>query len=71
MEYTHHIKYCDICEEDTAVCGKCGNNCCNGGVGEIIGPNPGELIKCDACNSAYELHNQSNKVKITSTNKKE
>jgi len=31
------------------LCGKCGNNCCNGGYGEVDGK------ECDACPSAYEM----------------
>lgn len=44
----HRWEYCDLCEARVVVCGKCGNNCCNGGYGELT---PG--IKCDACPSAY------------------
>ena len=30
-------------------CGKCGNNCCNGGFGELP-----DGSQCDACPSAYD-----------------
>ena len=54
--YNPHYKcYCDYCECATVICGKCGNNTCNGGYGEIPGPEPFTMIKCDACESAYEL----------------
>lgn len=41
-----------MCERDNVICGKCGNNTCNGGYGEINGE------KCDQCPSAY-LEDQS------------
>lgn len=31
------------------ICGKCGNNCCNGGYGELV-----DGSQCDACPSAYD-----------------
>lgn len=49
METPHRWDYCDLCEVEIVMCGKCGNNCCNGGYGEVDGK------KCDACPSAYEL----------------
>lgn len=42
------IIYCDMCERDVVVCGKCGMNCCSGGYGEVDG------ITCDNCASAYK-----------------
>lgn len=55
----HKKAYCELCERDMIICGKCGNNTCNGGYGEIIGPNKINdeivMITCDACESAYEL----------------
>jgi hypothetical protein len=27
----HRWEYCANCKSDMVVCGKCGNNCCNGG----------------------------------------
>ena len=46
----HRWAFCDHCDHDVVLCGKCGNNTCNGGHGEVDG-NP-----CDACDSAYELY---------------
>jgi hypothetical protein len=51
----HTFSYCDHCERQVVICGKCGNNTCSGGYGEVIGPEPGTLMTCDACPSAYEL----------------
>lgn len=49
----HFWSYCSHCEDTMVVCGKCGNNCCNGGHGEMA---PG--LQCDACPSAYEMQEQ-------------
>lgn len=46
----HKWGYCDHCEHDVVLCGKCGNNTCNGGYGEVDGK------QCDVCESAYELY---------------
>lgn len=43
----HYWSYCDHCERHVVICGKCGNNCCNGGHGMVDG------VECDACPSAY------------------
>ena len=51
----HSWIYCDLCEDDVVVCGKCGNNCCNGMYGQFDG------VACDACPSAYELYFKGNK----------
>lgn len=40
--------YCEHCEREVAICGKCGMNTCSGGYGEVDG------IRCDQCPSAYE-----------------
>ena len=40
--------YCQQCEQDVIICGKCGNNTCNGGYGEVDG------VQCDQCPQAYE-----------------
>lgn len=48
MKVKHIVSYCDVCERKIIICGKCGNNCCNGGYGEIDGE------KCTDCPSAYE-----------------
>lgn len=42
------IIYCDMCERDVVVCGKCGMNCCSGGYGVVDG------ITCDNCANAYK-----------------
>lgn len=44
----HYWSDCEMCGR-MVVCGKCGNNCCNGGYGEING------ITCDACPEAYNI----------------
>jgi hypothetical protein len=41
--------YCDHCEREVVICGKCGNNSCNGGYGKLPDGTP-----CDQCPSAYE-----------------
>ena len=46
----HKWVWCDLCEDDVVICGKCGNNTCNGGSGEVAGKD------CDECESAYELY---------------
>ena len=46
----HRWEFCDHCDHDVVICGKCGNNTCNGGYGTIDGK------ECDECNSAYELY---------------
>jgi hypothetical protein len=46
----HYWDYCHLCEHDVVICGKCGNNTCNGGYGEVDGK------ECDACPSAYDLY---------------
>lgn len=52
----HYWDYCHLCEHDVVICGKCGNNTCNGGYGEINGE------ECDACPSAYDLYLGTPKV---------
>lgn len=39
-----------MCEHDVVICGKCGNNTCNGGYGTVEGK------ECTECESAYELY---------------
>lgn len=46
----HTWEYCDLCEHDVVICGKCGNNTCNGGHGTVDGK------ECDECESAYQLY---------------
>jgi hypothetical protein len=50
----HYWHRCDMCGP-TVMCGRCGNNCCNGGYGEEIGPEAGTTMTCRACPSAYEM----------------
>jgi hypothetical protein len=54
-EYGHYWSYCHHCRARMVICGRCGNNCCNGGYGEEIGPEPGTTMKCRACPSAYDM----------------
>lgn len=58
MTATHFVSYCEHCERRIVICGKCGNNTCNGGYGEVIGPEPGTMIPCDECPAAYEIDAQ-------------
>jgi uncharacterized CHY-type Zn-finger protein len=53
----HRWSYCSHCRRDMVICGKCGNNCCNGGYG-----NDG---KCDACPSAYEEQDRADAIICT------
>jgi hypothetical protein len=46
----HRVEYCSHCERGMVVCGKCGNNTCNGGYGTLP-----DGKDCDACPSAYEM----------------
>ena len=50
--HNHRWGFCELCETEMVFCGKCGNNCCNGGYGSIDG------VKCDACSSAYDLQQE-------------
>lgn len=45
----HFWDYCAHCQCRMVVCGKCGNNCCNGGHGKVDG------VECDACLEAYAV----------------
>ncbi len=53
-EYT--IEECSICGW-TVICPKCGNNCCNGGYGEIDGET------CDVCPDAYAYQKEVAKTR--------
>lgn len=61
----HHWEYCDHCETDVVICGTCGNNCCNGGSGEVIGPEPGTTMKCPDCQYAYEMQDKGKQNETT------
>jgi uncharacterized protein (DUF983 family) len=41
-------QWCELCERWTVICPKCGNNCCNGGHGEVAGE------PCDVCGLAHQ-----------------
>lgn len=53
------IQYCDMCQCYMVICPKCGNNCCNSGVG-IMDENGNALPwqeegnNCDVCKLAYQ-----------------
>lgn len=47
----HYWADCSLCGR-MVVCGKCGNNSCNGGYGTVDGKD------CDACPSAYDMQNR-------------
>lgn len=48
----HRWDICEMCGR-MVVCGKCGNNCCNGGYGTLR-----DGAKCDACPSAYAMQDR-------------
>lgn len=52
-EYKFLWSYCDHCFRAYIICPKCGNNCCNGGRGEIDG------VECDVCPLAYEFQDKN------------
>jgi hypothetical protein len=41
--------WCTACQRYSFLCGKCGNNSCNGGSGKLLDGSP-----CDQCESAYQ-----------------
>lgn len=45
----HHWDWCECCKRQVVICGKCGNNTCNGGYGDVDG------IECDKCEEAYNI----------------
>ena len=46
---SHRWSWCEVCHREMVICGKCGNNCCSGGYGELP-----DGSQCDACPAAYE-----------------
>ena len=54
-------EYCDHCGHEVIICGKCGNNTCNGGHGTI------GYIQCDQCASAYEEYQKLKFVDFASS----
>lgn len=53
----HTWDYCDFCCKPMVRCGTCGNNCCNGGRGEVFSPDPDVMVPCPDCDSAYDKQN--------------
>lgn len=51
----HKAAYCEHCQDTTIICGNCGNNCCNGGYGEVPGPEPYTMMQCPHCKDAYNI----------------
>ena len=49
----NYRSYCEHCQSDVIICGKCGNNTCNGGYGEVDG------VQCDQCPSAYQQYSNT------------
>lgn len=60
----NYKQYCYHCDRDIIVCGKCGNNTCNGGYGELPTADPDIMVKCDQCPSAYEEYQRMNNASI-------
>ena len=56
-EYKFQWGYCELCDSTFVYCPKCGNNCCNGGSGELDGE------KCDVCELAYQYQDLACKTK--------
>lgn len=50
----NRIVYCEFCERKALICGKCGNNTCNGGYGVVDG------VECDQCPIAYKEDHEQN-----------
>ena len=50
MKIRHSWEYCDHCGHDVVICGRCGNNTCNGGYGTV------NEKDCPDCPSAYNLY---------------
>jgi hypothetical protein len=52
----HRWSDCPMCGQ-MVVCGKCGNNCCNGGYGTLP-----DGKTCDACPSAYDMQDEGRAI---------
>ena len=61
IEMKHYWVYCSHCEAESVVCGTCGNNCCNGSYGEVVGPKHNTTMGCPDCKSAYEMQGSGKK----------
>ena len=44
----HSVAFCELCDTNMVICATCGNNCCNGGSGQVDGKT------CPDCDEAYE-----------------
>ena len=55
-ELQFSIGYCPLCRHDFVRCPRCGNNCCNGGHGEVDGK------ECDVCPLAYQYQRLYDKL---------
>lgn len=55
LKPAHYWEFCDHCDSWMVICGTCGNNCCNGGYGEVMGIDPYTTMACPECPSAYAL----------------
>lgn len=49
-----YLTWCDACETYMLICPKCGNNCCNGGYGQVFDVKV-ESKDCDMCPHIYAL----------------
>jgi hypothetical protein len=58
VSYNHFWSKCDLCG-DRVICGNCGNNACNGGVGRYK-----DGTTCPACDSAYKIMQADDPKKI-------
>ena len=65
----HYWTYCRHCQTDVVICGKCGNNCCNGGRGETFGQLAGVMAPCDGCDEAYIMHNSGDPATVAQEDK--
>ena len=64
MDKPHYWCFCNHCDAAIVVCGRCGNNCCNGGYGEEIDQESGELTPCRLCPSAYKMNREKPPIDI-------
>jgi len=62
MNPNHYWAFCDHCDTAVVICGTCGNNCCNGGYGEVMGSEPHTTMVCPDCPSAYELQDKGKEL---------
>lgn len=57
MSNANKVFYCETCERDAVVCGKCGNNTCNGGHGKLK-----DGTECDQCEGAYQQDSEAGRL---------